>query len=161
MDAAKLRLFLAAPLSGLFLALILLCFIAGAPNSSGFSVPLFHLGAPRTDITCDGQFELVQLLPGYRTRINTKEISANQLKSRVAELMQDRAERVVYLAPSSEVDFGRVAMTFDSLKSAAEGMHVILLSGRVRDTYIKEHRLPCDLIGPGDPRRSETPRLER
>lgn len=148
MDLNRLRMVMAPAMASLFLILNLCAFVVNAPNSVGIRMPIVRVHH-RTDLySCDGRFEFILLLADGRTKINGDEIPLGQLGPRIADLMQNRAERVVYVIPDSGIAYSRFVETLSTLYAATDDMHIAVLSGGLRETYTQEQLDPCDLIWP-------------
>lgn len=158
MELSHLRSLLAAPFAALFALLALCVIVVQSPPSTGFKIPLLRLDHHRDQISCDGRWEFIQLLDDGRTKINDDEIAKEQLAARVSNIMASRAERVVYVVPSSGIPYSRLVETLSSLKAAVPDIHIGVLSGKVRDAYFEPRPIsanrffpsysPCDIAWP-------------
>jgi biopolymer transport protein ExbD len=158
MELSHLRSLLAPPLVALFALLTLCVIVVQTPPSTGFKVPLPRLHHHRDQSSCDGRWEFIQLLDDGRTKINDDEITKGELAPLISNIMASRAERVVYVVPSSGIPYSRLVETLSSLKTAVRDIHIGVLSGKVRDAYMKPRLIsanrlslsysPCDIEWP-------------
>jgi biopolymer transport protein ExbD len=157
-EIPSLRSLFAAPMTALF-ALLTLCVLAvQASPSVGIEIPVLGLRHHGDQISCDGRWEFVQLLDDGRTKINEKEIPERDLPSLVGNIMKSRAERVIYLVPSSGIPYSRLVETLSRLKKTVPDLHVGVMFGKVRDAYMEPRvlspghvgrgYLPCDIKWP-------------
>jgi hypothetical protein len=159
-ELSHLRSLLAAPVTALFSLLTLCGFAVQSPPSVGIEIPLLRLRHHNDQITCDGRWEFVQLLDDGRTKINGEEISERDLPSLVGRIMESRAERLIFVVPSSGIPYSRFVETLSDLKNTVPDIHIGVLLGRVRDAYMEPRLLsanpvsrgylPCDIEWPDD-----------
>lgn len=142
----RLRVLLAAPTTCLFLILILCVFAVQKPVPTGIRMAVVRLHPIRPQLSCDGRFTFVQLLADGKTKINGAEIDPKDLTPRIGTIMEPFAERVVYLVPDSDISYARFVETFGELNEAAADMHIVVLSGSLRDEYFQRHLDPCDIV---------------
>jgi len=91
----------------------------------------------QNEFSCDGRFEFIRLTKDGKTWINEAEIPVNQVRQRVAALMEDRAERVVYVVVDSELSYGQFAEFLGKIVGATDDLHVIVISGEIRREFEK------------------------
>ncbi len=126
------------PMAGLFLVLSLCTFGLQRPKSVGFSVPMLRVHRSlQHEITCDGRFEFLRLTKDGKTWINDDEIPIGHLRSLVASLMEDRAERVVYVVVDSEMSYGQFADFLGRIEGATNDLHVVVISGEIKRELFK------------------------
>jgi hypothetical protein len=65
----------------------------------------------------------------------------------IAELMENRAERVVYVVVDSELSYGQFASFLGKVKGATTNLHVVVVSGQVLKALQQGHDL-CDFVYP-------------
>lgn len=152
MDLSRLRLLLAPAFVALF-TLLTLCFLAvQSPPSMGFRVPLLRLSQRPPHLICDGGFTFVELLDDGTTRINGHKIRQEDLALLLSNIMATRAERFIYLVPSSGIPYSLLLDTMSASKQAVPDMHIGVLSGEMRDAYMRlslEWQIsPCDIEWP-------------
>ena len=149
MDLNRLRMMLAAPMASLFMVLILCLFAVRTPGPSvGIRIPVIRLRTAPTQFTCDGRFVFVQLLADGSTRINTDDIAPDQLAPKIAEIMQYRAERVVYLIAAPEVPYRRFVDAIDEMSGATADLHIAVLTQQIWNTYRQQSLEPCQIVWP-------------
>jgi biopolymer transport protein ExbD len=146
MDPFRLRLLIAPAMASLFLMLSLCAFMVQRPESVGFRIPMVRLHHdPLRPYDCDGRAEFLRLTMDGKTWINETEIPADQLRLRVATLMEDRAERVVYVVVDSELSYGQFAEFLGSIEGATTDLHVVVVSGEIRREFTKDRVLASPL----------------
>lgn len=139
------------PLASLFLILLACDLAVQQPASMGIRMPLLRLQQSRQDISCDGRWVFVELLGDGKAMVNSEPRPIENLSAIVGQLMESRAERVVYLIPSRDITFSRFIGTLNALQKSAPGIHVGVLSGKLRDEYILQRMyLPCDIVWPAN-----------
>ena len=128
MDLDRLRSLLAAPMAGLFLILALCTFVLLRPASRGIQIPLLKVRAhPYKD--CDFLSDrniVVQLHNDGSTWINETRVSAGELRPRLAEIYENRMEKVIIILPEPEVSFGDFANMYNKVASSTSDLHIIL-----------------------------------
>lgn len=156
MDLSRFRLLLAPAFAALF-ALLTLCTLAVQyPPSMGFRVPLLRLSHVHHPI-CDGDWLYVELLDDGTTRVHGQQIRRvplddgtqnhqEDLALLVSNIMATRAERLIYVVPSSGIPYSRLLETMSTLKQAVPDMHIGVLSGEVKDAFIRHRVERPDLI---------------
>ena len=110
----------------------------------GFRIPMIRIHHNPQEISCDGRFEFLRLTKDGRTWINEAEIPVEQLRQRIATLMEDRAERVVYVIVDSDLSYGQFTAFLDRVEGATDGLHVVVFSGEIR----REFERPRALVNP-------------
>ena len=112
-------------------------------------MPLLRLHHQKDQTTCDGRWEFVQLLNNGTTKINGEQVRDEELASLVNGIMKSRAERVIYVVPSPEISYSHFVETLSTLKETVPDLHIGVLTGEVRDAYMKPYTsLPCDIEWP-------------
>jgi biopolymer transport protein ExbD len=150
MDLNRLRGLLAAPLAGLFLLLILCTFAGQRPASTGFLVPMIRLHHnPEEPSDCGGRSEFVRLTKDGKNWINDTEVPPDRLVSTVSDLMENRAERVVYVVVDSDLSYGPFAEFLDKVAGSTTDLHVVLVSGQILRAFQSNHDL-CDFVYPAE-----------
>jgi len=79
--------------------------------------------------------------------MNSEELPADQLRQTVVNVMENRAERVVYMVVDSELTYGQFAGFLDKIEGATNDLHVVVVSGEVLREFEKNHD-ECDFIFP-------------
>jgi biopolymer transport protein ExbD len=145
----RLRTLLAPALASLFLILVLCAIGAHRPASVGFRIPIILIHHhPQEPTDCEGRAVFLRLTKDGRTWINDTELPESQLASEVAEVMENRAERVVYVVVDSELPYGQFAQFLDKIAGATTDLHLVVVSGEIRRAFEKNHDL-CDFVYPG------------
>lgn len=119
----------------LLIVLTISAVIVQSPPSAGIRISLLRLHHHDDQISCDGRWEFIQLLDDGRTKINEDEVREEDLPSLIKKIMETRAERVVYVIPSSGIPYYRLVETISRLKNAVPDLHIALISGTLRDAY--------------------------
>lgn len=152
MDLSRLKSLLAPALAALFILLTLRIFSVQSSPSVGIEIPLLALHHHKDQLTCDGRWEFVQLLDDGTTKINEEQIREKDLSLLVRNIMESRAERVIYVVPSPGIPYSRFVETLSTLRKSARDLHIGVLSGKTRDTYMQpsldRRYLPCDIEWP-------------
>ena len=85
-------------------------------------------------------------------KINEEQIREEDLALRVSNIMESRAERVIYVVPSPGIPYSRFVQTLSTLKKTVPDLHIGVLTGELRDAYMKPSPLwsdlPCDIDWP-------------
>jgi biopolymer transport protein ExbD len=147
MDFNRLFAIIAAPLTCLFLIPVLCTFAAQRPSSVGFRIPMIRLHHDPNQMTCDGRPEFVRLTKDGRTRINETEVSSGRLAPTISGLMENRAERVVYVIADSDLSYGQFAELLGVVKGSTADLHVVVISGAILREFEERHN-ECDLVYP-------------
>ena len=146
---------MAAPFSAVFLILTLWVMAATQVEPVGVYLPVLRLARRAPLYSCDGRFVFVQLLSNGETRINGQLVQHdNDLGPLVRTIMESRAERVVYVVPDTQIQYGRFVEALSILHNAAADLHLAVLSGRLRDEYFSRGLEPCDIAWPQEELRS-------
>ncbi|MGA2809204.1 MAG: hypothetical protein ABSE87_13815 [Terracidiphilus sp.] len=157
MDLNRLYALIAAQLASLFLVLVLCTFEVRRPGSVGFRIPMLRIHrTAQNEFDCEGRFEFLRLTRDGKTWVNSTEIPASQVRPTVATLMENRAERVVYVVGDSELPYGQFAKFLDSIEGATEDLHVVVVSGEIRRQF-EESRA---LVNPSKPPQVEQEPLD-
>jgi biopolymer transport protein ExbD len=148
MDLNRLRLLVAAPMASLFLVLSLCAFVLQQPRSVGIRIPMIRIHHnPHKPYDCEGRPVFLRLTKDGRTWMNSEELPADQLRQTVVNVMENRAERVVYMVVDSELTYGQFAGFLDKIEGATNDLHVVVVSGEVLREFEKNHD-ECDFIFP-------------
>jgi hypothetical protein len=143
-----LRSLVAPAFACLFLILAVCALPMRTRVSSGFAFPMIRLQHDPNEMTdCGGRSEFVRLTKDGKTWINNDEIPADRIPSAIATIMENRAERVVYVIVDSEMSFGQFAHFVDRIEGSTADLHVVLVSGEVRRAFERNHDL-CDFRYP-------------
>ena len=148
MDFNRLRALIAAPVASLFLILTLCTFAVQRPRSVGIRIPMIRLHRnPLESTDCGGRAEFIRLTKDGRTWINEIEVPANRIATAVSVLMENRAERVVYVVVDSDLSYGQFAEFLGKIKDATTDLHVVVISGTILRAFEESHDL-CDFVYP-------------
>ena len=119
---------MAAPFSALFLVLAVCAF---APRQPAEGTHLILLSARPCPPCCvDGREEIVHWGPGQEVWINEERVGAEKAPARIAELMENRAERAIYLMPDREVPYQEVTELASRLQASVDGLYIGLVTRR-------------------------------
>jgi len=86
-----------------------------------------------------------------RTKINADAVREDNLASIIGKTMKWRADRLVYVVPSSGIPYSRLVDTLSRLKTEVPDIHIGVLTGKVRDRFIDRSNwpdLPCEIEWP-------------
>jgi biopolymer transport protein ExbD len=127
MDLDRLRLLVAAPMAGLFLILSLCAFVMQRPASVGMWVPMLRV-REIPDYDCPGvdRTIVVRLLKSGIIKINETDVLANELRARLAEIYENRQEKILPVYSDPEVSFGDFATFYANVVSSTSDLHIIL-----------------------------------
>ncbi len=149
MESDRLLALLTAPFASLFLVLSLSAFVAQTPVSEGIRIPVIRLHHDAQEPTdCDGRSEFVRLTADGKTWINSGEVPENRLTVTIANLMENRAERVAYLVADSDLSYGKFAGLLDKVTGATTNLHFVVVSGEIRRALETNRELLCDFVYP-------------
>jgi hypothetical protein len=81
----------------------------GSFTTCAFCCP--ELDSLDRDISCDGRWVFVELLEDGKAKVNSEPAPTEYLSAIVGQLMESRAERVIYLLPSRGISFYRFVET--------------------------------------------------
>lgn len=133
MDLHQLRAVLSAGFASLFLILLPVALLVSRPAAAGIWLPLLSIHRnSHPDLVCDGNPIFLTFAPGGNISINGREAPQNEALKIVAEIMDRRVERAVFLVGDPQISVQQFAQFFDRLKGATPDLHVILVSGEVR-----------------------------
>lgn len=150
MDLNRLRSLLAAPMASLFLMLSLCVFVVQRPGSTGTRIPMIRLHHdPLEPTDCGGRTEFVRLTKDGKTWINEAEITPDRLAATVSYLMENRAERVVYVVVDSDLTYGQFAEFLATVENATTDLRVVVVSGEILRAFKENHDL-CDFVYPAN-----------
>jgi biopolymer transport protein ExbD len=89
---------------------------------------LLPTGERCLETDCDGRAIWIKLLPEGQATINGKRLSAQTVAAQVGDIMQTRAERVVYLTADPEVDYSEVLDTISGMRTLTDHLAVMLVT---------------------------------
>jgi biopolymer transport protein ExbD len=147
-DFNRLYAIVAAPLTCIFLIPVLLTFAVQKQASVGFRIPMIRLHHDSHEPTdCGGRSEFVRLSKDGRTWINEAEVPSGKLAPTISGLMENRAERVVYVIVDSDLSYGQFAEFLGKVKGSTSDLHVVVVSGAILREFEERHDL-CDFVYP-------------
>ena len=148
MDLYGLRVLLAAPLASLFLVLGLCAVVLQERRPTGLRIPVIRnaLGSPQEQ-PCPNRSILLRLTRDGRTWINENEMSHGEIAPIVAEVTENRSQRIVYVLADSEVPYGEFAEFLGRIEGSTTHLHVALISGEMRKEFDKIP-IPCGFVFP-------------
>jgi len=104
-------------------------------------IRIHHNPMEMTD--CGGNSVFLRLTKDGKTWMNSEELSMDLLRQTVAKVMENRAERVVFVVVDSELTYGQFTGFWDKVAGATNDLHVIVVSGEILREFKKNHDL-CD-----------------
>jgi biopolymer transport protein ExbD len=151
MDLNRLRALLAAPLASLFLVLSLCAFVVQRPPSVGIRVPITKIRtAPYNVCPYVDRSIVVRLLKDGSYWINETLVPANELRPRLADIYENRAEKILPVYSDPDVTYGLFGDFYSEVESSTSNLHIIL---RTRGLEAQLQRCPagmsCGLDWPG------------
>lgn len=142
MNPDLFRSFVAPAFASIFLVLTMCALIVRSPSSTGYYVPMAQIHHdPNEPTDCGGRSEFIRLTNDGRSWINDAEVPAERIGAAVAQVMDDRAEKVVYIVVDSNLSYGQFAQFVDRVTGAGPDIHIVLISGAVRRDFEKNHDL--------------------
>jgi biopolymer transport protein ExbD len=146
MDLNRLRLLVAAPMASLFLVLSLCAFVLQQPRSVGIRIPMIRIHHKPMEMTdCGGNSVFLRMTKDGKTWMNSEELPADQLRQTVAKVMENRAERVVFVVVDSELTYSQFTGFWEKIAGATSDLHVIVVSGEVLREFKQNHDV-CDFV---------------
>jgi biopolymer transport protein ExbD len=139
MDLNRLRSLLAAPLAALFLVLVLCVFPVQRSPSVGIRIPLLRVRTvafKECDFLSDRSV-VVRLHKDGSTWINETQESHEKLGIVLAEIYDNREEKIIYMLPDPDVSFGDFAEIYSKVGSSTKDLR-IMLSTRQLDKEIQQ-----------------------
>jgi biopolymer transport protein ExbD len=127
MDLNRLRVLVAAPLASLFLVLVLCTFEVQKPVSVGMRIPLTRVQMI-SDYHCPGVDRTIVVLlhKDGSYWINETQVPAHELRTRLAEIYEDREEKILPLFADPDASFSEFADFYNKVASSTSNLHIIL-----------------------------------
>jgi biopolymer transport protein ExbD len=140
MDLSRLRALVAAPLASLFLVLVLCTFEVRRPVSAGIHVPITRVRTDPID-SCEGvdRWIVVLLHKDGSAWINEAPVPAGELRSRLAEIYENRKYKLIYMFSDPDVSFGEFANFYNTVASSTSDLQIGL---RTRKLEAQLERCP-------------------
>jgi biopolymer transport protein ExbD len=133
MDLNHLRSMLAPAFASLFLILLPVTFLVPRPAPEGIRIPLLSIHRnSHPYLACDGNPIFLNFSRDSGVSINGSKIPRSTLQKDIAEKMERRVERVVFLVADPQMSVQEFAQFFGTLKGSVPDLHVIVVSGEVR-----------------------------
>jgi biopolymer transport protein ExbD len=133
MDPFCLRTLIAPAMASLFLTLSLCALVVQRPVSTGIQIPLLPLHPEaHPSGNCTARAIVLWLTQDGRMWINDYEQSPDKLRGKIAEIMENRSYKNLYIVADSSVSYGKLADFMSRIVDASPGLHVVLLSGQLR-----------------------------
>ncbi|HEY1210099.1 MAG TPA: hypothetical protein VGE85_12065, partial [Terracidiphilus sp.] len=133
MDPFRFRALIAPAMASLFLVLSLCAFVVQRPESTGIRIPLLPLHPEANPPGyCNYREIVLWLTQDGRMWINETEISPDKLKGTIADIMENRYYKKLYIVADSGVSYGNFADFMSRIVGASPDLHVVLLSGQLR-----------------------------
>ena len=127
MDLNRLRSLLAAPLASLFLILAFCTFELQKPPSVGMVLPLARV-REIPGYNCPGVDRTIyaQLHKDGSYWINETQVPANELRLRLAEIYENRQEKILPISSDPDVSYGEFANFYSKVESSTSNLRIIL-----------------------------------
>jgi biopolymer transport protein ExbD len=133
MDLNRLRALLAAPMASLFLVLSLCAFMLQRPAPVGIIMPLAKLhAAPGNHCGALDRTIFAQLRKDGSYWINETQIPANELRCRLAEIYENRGEKVIYMLSDPDVSYGEFVNFYSRAASSDSDLRIVLLTRQIQ-----------------------------
>jgi hypothetical protein len=71
----------------------------------------------------------------------------NDLGPLVRTIMESRAERMVFVAPDTGIEYGRLVEALGILRNATPDLRLAVLSGKLREEFIRRGFPICEISG--------------
>ena len=137
---------ISAPLAGMFL-LLCLCLATFRPTPSS-GVRLILPREPTSTYCGDSRAEVIHWGDDGSIWLNEEKVGAVDAPGRVAQVMQDRAERVLFLIPGESASVQEVADLATRLNASVDDLHIGLFTNRqVKSMTRTDHGMTWVPIG--------------
>jgi len=133
MDPFRLRSLIAPAMASLFLMLSLCAFVVQRPDSVGMHVPITKVRVHSykdCDFLSDREI-VIRLRKDGSTWINETRESPDKLRSVLAEIYDNREEKVIYMLPDPDVSFQEFADIYNKAASSTSDLHIVLSTHRL------------------------------
>ncbi len=141
----NLRGILALPFAALFLILLLIVVAERQQSAVGVTVSLMNVRYRVHEYTdCGGTSEFARLTKDGKSWINSEEIPINRISSELNKIMENRAERVVYIVIDPEVQNDLSFDFIDKVTYSISDLHTVLLTPKNFDDYKNSPHDPND-----------------
>ena len=150
MKSERIWSFLAAPVAGVFLILLLSVFATGRESPTGLSVPITHVRTFPFDHCWDDRSVWIRVLKTGIIRINETPVPRNELKLRISQIYANRSEpNAAFMMVDPEVPYERFLDVYNELTSANRNLHVgVVTDGVMRDLKACPSGASCGLDWP-------------
>jgi biopolymer transport protein ExbD len=133
MDPFHLRALIAPAMASLFLMLSLCAFVVQSPESVGMYVPVLRvLAIPGYDCPVLDRSIFVQLRKDGSNWINMTQVPANELRARLTEIYENRAEKFIYMVSDPDVSYGEFANFYSRVASSDSDLRIVLLTRQIQ-----------------------------
>jgi biopolymer transport protein ExbD len=133
MDPFRSRTLIAPAMASLFLVLSLCAFVVQRPESVGMQIPLLPLHPEaHPSGNCNARELVLWLTQDGKMWINDYEQSPDKLRGKIADIMENRYYKNLYIVADSGVSYGKFADFLSRIVGASPDLHVVLLSGQLR-----------------------------
>ncbi len=132
MTPHSLRTMEAAPLASLALSLAVCVVLLQSPHSVGIRVPLVQLHKTLPQPQCNFLEISLWLTNDGRTWMNWTELRPEDIRGRIAEVMDYRSVRTVYVIAEPHVSYQQFADFMGRIVDATPNLHVVLLTSELR-----------------------------
>jgi biopolymer transport protein ExbD len=152
MDLNRLRALLAAPMAALFLILALCTFAVRRPASVGIRIPMVRTPDNYRYVCSDpNRIVFLRLAEDGTMWLNSTVIPPDRLTTIVKEVMENRGDRIIYVAADPRVSFGQFVDFLGRIPAARMNLHVALLTDKLRQDFEEGRgRAFCELEWPAN-----------
>jgi biopolymer transport protein ExbD len=125
MDLNRLRALVAAPMASLFLILTLCAFLLQRPGAVGMHVPLPKVRTVPYD-DCEGvdRWVVVLLHKDGSYWINETQVPADELRSKLGEIYENRKYKLIYMFSDPDVSYGEFANFYSIVESSTTELRI-------------------------------------
>jgi biopolymer transport protein ExbD len=132
MNPNSLRTMAAAPLASLVLLLAVCVVLLQSPHSVGIRVPLAQLHKTLPQPQCNSLEISLWLTNDGRTWMNWYELRPEDIRSKIAAVMEYRSVKTVYVIFEPNVSYKQFADFMSRIVDATPDLHVVLLTSELR-----------------------------
>jgi biopolymer transport protein ExbD len=132
MNPNSLRATAAAPLASLALLLAVCVVLLQSPHSVGIRVPLAQLHKTLPQPQCNSLEVSLWLTNDGRTWINWTELRPEDIRGKIAEVMEYRSVKNVYVIVELQVSYQQFVNFMSRIVDASPNLHVVLLTSELR-----------------------------
>ena len=120
-------------MASLFLVLSLCAFVVQKPESVGIIMPVPKVRTiPEDHCPVLDRTIFVQLHKDGSYWINETQMPANELRTRLAEIYENRAEKFIYMVSDPDVSYGEFANFYSRVAFSDSDLRIVLLTRQIQ-----------------------------